>query len=325
MNLKVFKILVVGFGNIGFRHFEGLLKTNLPLNIYIVDPDDKAFNRVNQSYKDGHYDNIKCFMFKTLTNIPSEIDLCIISTSSKIRLSVAVDILTKIKVKYLILEKVLFQKESDYDVMSKLIKKYNINGCWVNCPLRTFEIYKELKEKINNNLLDFYVEYDKFGICCNSIHQLDLFSYLTDCYDLKIETSQLERVIESKRKGYLEILGILKAYTSKGDQLTIHSNLQSGPNYVMRFKFKEEIWTIYPFKEKVTIEKFLKNEVIEKVISYPKQSFITNELVSDILLNGKCNLAEYDTSKNLHLILIKNLNVFFSKVLDYEVVECPIT
>src|SRR3954447_10688704 len=77
MNLKVFKILVVGFGNIGFRHFEGLLKTNLPLNIYIVDPDDKAFNRVNQSYKDGHYDNIKCFMFKTLTNIPSEIDLCI--------------------------------------------------------------------------------------------------------------------------------------------------------------------------------------------------------------------------------------------------------
>ena len=32
-------ILLVGFGNLGKRHFQGILKLNYLINLYIVDPN----------------------------------------------------------------------------------------------------------------------------------------------------------------------------------------------------------------------------------------------------------------------------------------------
>jgi hypothetical protein len=93
----------------------------------------------------------------------------------------------------------------------------------------------------------------------------------------------------------------------------------------MKFKFNERIWTIFPLLEKITVEGTQNNEIIEKVINYPKQSSITSLLVTDLLLLGKCSLPDYETSKKLHVNLIINLNTFFSKVLGHRVIECPIT
>ncbi|MEK4539195.1 Gfo/Idh/MocA family oxidoreductase [Peribacillus sp. FSL K6-1552] len=320
----MFKVLIIGSGNIGYRHFEGLLKTDLSLVIYVIDPNVEALNRVQKCYEESNSEEKTCYFFESIKDIPDQMDLCIIATSSKVRLEVAETLLKTTSVKYLILEKVLFQKESDYDQMSSLLKEYNVKGCWVNCPLRTFPIFRDLKEKIKTSL-SYYIEYRNFGIGCNSIHQLDLFSFLTNCLDLKIETSKLENVVESKREGYLEVLGILTASTNKEDTLIISSNIESSPRYFMKLKFNEEIWTIFPLLERITVEGTQNNEIIEKVINYPKQSSITSLLVTELLLLGKCSLPDYETSKKLHVNLIKNLNTFFSKVLDHKVIECPIT
>lgn len=320
----MFKVIIIGCGNIGFRHFEGLLKSDLSLFIYVIDPNMEALNRVQKFYEASNSLEKTCYFFESIQNIPEQIDLCIVATNSKVRLKVSESILKNTTVKYLILEKVLFQKESDYDKMSSLLKEFNVNGCWVNCPLRTVPIFKELKERIYSNLI-YHVEYRNFGIGCNSIHQLDLFAFLTNCLDVKLEMNQLEDVIESKRKGYLEVLGTLTAYTNKGDKLVISSNHQSSPNYFIRFNFNEEIWTVFPLTERMKIENIQNNEVIEKVINYPKQSSMTSLLVSDLLLFEKCSLPDYETSKKLHVTLINNLNIFFSEILDHEVIECPIT
>ncbi|MGG0845522.1 Gfo/Idh/MocA family oxidoreductase [Peribacillus simplex] len=320
----MFKVLIIGSGNIGYRHFEGLLKTDLSLKIYVIDPSVEALNLAQKCYEDSNPIEKTCYFFESIKDIPDQMDLCIIATSSKVRLEVAETLLKTTSVKYLILEKVLFQKESDYDQMSSLLKEYNVKGCWVNCPLRTIPIFRELKEKIKTSL-SYYIEYRNFGIGCNSIHQLDLFSFLTNCLDMKIETSKLENVVESKRKGYLEVLGVLTACTNKEDTLIISSSSQSSPEYVMKLKFNEEIWTIFPLLEKITVEGTQNNEIIEKVINYPKQSSITSIFVTDLLLLEKCSLPDYETSKKLHVNLIKNLNAFFSRVLDHKVIECPIT
>lgn len=325
MSWNLYKVIIIGCGNIGFRHFEGLLKIDLPLIIYVIDPNEEALDKVKKYYKESKSKEKICYMFETIQNIPDVIDLCIIATSSKFRLAVAESVLKMTTVKYLILEKVLFQKVSDYDEMSFLLKKYEVEGCWVNCPLRTIPIFKELKEKINTNDLIYHVEHNNFNIGCNSIHQLDVFSFLTNCLDVKIETSKLESIIESKRKGYLEVLGTLTGCTNKGDKLIISSRNQSSPDYFIKMIFNEEIWTIFPLMGKFIIKKIHNNEIIEKAFNYPKQSDITSLLVTDLLLLGKCSLSDYETSKKLHLILIKNLNTFFSKVLGHEVTECPIT
>jgi hypothetical protein len=194
----------------------------------------------------------------------------------------------------------------------------------VNCPLRTLSIYREIKQKIKTNVT-LCVEYKHFGIGCNSIHQLDLFSYLTDSTNINVDTTQLERVIESKRKGYLEIIGTLKAYTNNGDALTIVSNEQASDEYFITFRFEHEIWTIYPLLEKCKIKSVHHGNLSERVIHYPKQSYLTSLLANEILISGSCTLPDYETSKQLHLSLIDPFTQFFSKALGYEVKECPIT
>lgn len=321
----MFNVIIIGGGNIGYRHFQGLLKTNLSLSIYVVDPNRDALNRIKNCYKHSKSNGKSCTLLESIEYVPSNIDLCIIATNSKVRLEVTEKLLQTVLVRYLILEKVLFQKENDYERMSALIDKYKVKGCWVNCPLRTLPIFIELKERINNNNLIYHVEYKDFGIGCNSIHQLDLLSFLTNCLEIKIDISKLESVTESKRNGYLEVLGTLIAFTSKNDKLVICSNEQSSPIYILKLSFNNEIWTIYPLSKKIVIEDTIKNEAKEKPIIYPKQSTLTSILADDLLLNGSCSLPDYKTSKELHLVLIKNLNKFFSKALNYEVVECPIT
>lgn len=325
----MFKVIIIGCGSIGFRHFEGLMKTDLPLNIHVIDPNAKALERVKKYYeKFNAQENTKkkfCYLSKSIQNTPDEIDLCIIATCSKVRLTITESLLKVSNVKYLILEKVLFQKESDYERMSSLLAQYDVKGCWVNCPLRSISVFKELKEKIKTNNLIYHVEYNDFGIGCNSIHQLDVFSFLTNCLNLKIDTSELKSIIKSKRKGYLEVLGTLKAYTDKGDELVVSCTDQSSPVYFIKLIFNDEIWTIYPLIGKLTVEKKQNNEIKEKTFIYPKQSDITPIVAADLLQLGKCPFPDYETSKKLHLLLIRDLNTFFTKVLDYEVIECPIT
>ncbi|MGY6210905.1 Gfo/Idh/MocA family oxidoreductase [Cytobacillus firmus] len=318
-------VLIIGGGNIGFRHFQGLLLTDLSLVIFVIDPNDEALNRMGEYFENNDYPGKKCFFLNNIEYIPNEIDLCIIATSSKVRLEVAEKLFNKSSIQYLILEKVLFQKESDYERMSSLLKENKVGGCWVNCPLRTIEIFKELKEKINKNELTCNVNYKELGIGCNSIHLIDLFSFLTNCQNINIDTSKLERVIKSKRVGYLEILGMLTVVTKKGDKLIITSNNQASHTYFMRYKFNKEVWTIYPLLGKILIEDNNNNDVIEKTFMYPKLSSITSQMVTELFLTKNCSLPDYETSKHLHLIMIKGFNHFFSSALDYEVIECPIT
>ncbi|MGD6793072.1 NAD(P)-dependent oxidoreductase [Metabacillus indicus] len=320
----MFNVLIVGGGNIGFRHFEGLLSAGLPLNIYVIDPDREALNRIKHKFHKAAVNHISCHPAESLTAIPDKIDLCIIATNSKVRLEAAGEVLKKSSVSYLILEKVLFQKEKDYDIMSKLLKDHHVLGCWVNCPLRTLPIYQELKKKITAKV-NISVDYKHFGIGCNSIHQLDLLSYLTNSQDIIVTTDQLESVVGSKRKGYMEVTGTLKASTKQGAILTVAANSQSSEEYCITFDFGHERWTVFPLKETCKIDLFHTNTHYEKAIQYLKQSCLTSLFAKDILVSGVCLLPDYETSKQLHLALLAPLNDFFSKALGYEVEECPIT
>lgn len=320
----MFNVLIIGAGNIGFRHFEGLLNTALPLAIHIIDPNLDALNRVNQRYKETGTKEKACFYYQNELELPEKIDVCIVATSSKVRLEVTEAILKKTAITYLILEKVLFQKEADYEKMSALLLKHDVKGCWVNCPLRTYPIYSELKEKLTGKL-EISLEYGKFGIGCNSIHYLDLFSYFTDSLNMNIDVSNLGKVVQSKRQGYLEVLGILNASSPNGDRLIIRSNGDSTEEYTITINVSNEQWTIYPFTEKIVIVNKLTKEQCEKTFWLPKQSEVTGMIVTDILLYNKCGLLEYEMSKQLHVNLIRELNLFFSKAFGYEVTECPIT
>ena len=65
MNIK---ILLIGCGNIGFRHLEGLLKTDLSLDISIIEISKARIKEQIKKIKKKKFKNKKNFFFKLFFN-----------------------------------------------------------------------------------------------------------------------------------------------------------------------------------------------------------------------------------------------------------------
>ena len=208
----MYKILLIGAGQLGSRHLQGLLNVKLPISIDVVDPNissiEIAKKRVLEIKYD--YDNVFVNYFNSIDNISPNIDICIIATTANHRYEVIKKIITISKIKNLILEKILFQKQVEYELTAKLLKDNSMN-CWVNCPRRIFSVYNELRQKITyNEKITLTLIGGEWGLACNSIHFIDLVCFLSDDYIFALDTAGLSDIFESKRLGFYEVSGSQK-------------------------------------------------------------------------------------------------------------------
>src|SRR4051812_28324411 len=96
--------VVIGVGNLGFRHLESLYKSDLPLSLHAVDPSQAARDRAS-GLSGG---TKKVTAVATVAELPTKIDLAIVATNSDVRLAMTQQLLKRAKVRFLVLEKVLF-------------------------------------------------------------------------------------------------------------------------------------------------------------------------------------------------------------------------
>ena len=121
--------------------------------------------------------------------------MTIISTNSNVRFSIFKKIVKNFNVKFFIFEKVVFQDPKEYELTKKIIIKRKIKS-WINCPRRTWSIYKNLKKKIiKNEKVSIVVSGSKWGLLSNSVHFLDLFVYLTGRSNLDLNFDKLDKKI----------------------------------------------------------------------------------------------------------------------------------
>jgi hypothetical protein len=230
----------------------------------------------------------------SIQELPKELDLVIIATGSKPRAAIVKSLLDFASVKYLVLEKVLFPTLGEYKEIEALLKEKQVR-CWVNCPRRMFGMYKQIKETIDRTKPIFMTNADEdWGLCCNAIHMIDLFMYLTEETSYSVETKFLNKEIEdSKRGGYIEMTGTLKIQTPKGNELTLISekNFTGEKNFLV-----ENGDNLYGISEG---EGFcLHNKKYEYAMPY--QSQLTGVLADEILKTGGCSLTPYQTSVLYH-------------------------
>ena len=145
------KILLIGSGNVGSRHLQSILKLNINTSIYVVEKSKKSTNTAQQRCKEIKQ-NKKIIYLNFYLNLSSindtkYFDFCIIATSSDTRLIALKDVIKKFNIKYLILEKVLFQNTLECDLAYDLIKKNNVKS-WVNCHRREIPSWIKLKKII---------------------------------------------------------------------------------------------------------------------------------------------------------------------------------
>lgn len=312
-------VLLAGAGQLGSRHLQGLKKANAELDIWVFDLSKEALAVAEERYNQVEETSTKNVHFvQTLEDVPTKIDVVVNATGSKPRAAIVENILSTKSVKYMILEKFLFGKLSDYEKIGDILSEKNVKT-WVNCPFKLYSGYQQLKKLLDyTSPISMTFAGENWGLCCNAIHYIDIFMYLSESSDFTLDMSEIEnRVIDSKRPGYVELLGSLKIRTPKGDCLNLISNETCDAAYTIVNAGKK--YLVSEGENTIKID----DTIMSLGLEY--QSNLTGVVVDQLLTQGTCNLSTYNLSAGYHKKFLAEVAPFINKIKGWENDSCPIT
>lgn len=268
-------ILIIGFGNIGYRHYQSL-RSNTHFKTSIVDK--KAYNtnkfakKINQSKYFNSIDDIRI----------KNIEILIISTDVKLRIKILKECKKKFFIKNVILEKVVFNNISEYKYTLGLIKNKNLN-IFLNYPRETLKFYKYLKNEIQMPIKNLIVKGSNWNMGSNFMHFIYLFKYLTNANKLKIlDINTHKKIYKSKRLGYHEIKGSILLQNQNKQELLIMD--KKNLSFQIEINAKAKNYIIYEPKNKISMTQNKKTKIIKEVILL-KQSQLTSKICNNIINN----------------------------------------
>ena len=137
-------IAVIGIGNLGLRHLESLYISKNKYKLYALDKYKSSLDNAQKHLNkiDNNQNNIS--YINSISQLPKKLDVIILSTNSDIRFELLNNLISNISFRYLIIEKIVFQKPENYIEIHNLLN-YNNIICHINCPMRTYEFYKHIK------------------------------------------------------------------------------------------------------------------------------------------------------------------------------------
>jgi len=318
-------IILVGCGNIGSRHLQALVKLPLIVNIHIVEKKKKSKNIAISRLNELKFNkkNHQIFWYNSIEQISKIADLVIISTLSEGRVDLIQNLLKK-KNKRFLIEKPVCQSKQEYTNLLKQMKLFNATG-WVNTNRRYFESYRKIKHELRNSkFFNINVLCKSVGLGTNAIHFLDLFSWFTNDYKIKLNGDFLiPKLFNNKRgKQFQEFYGTVVGSVENNSSLILTflpSNIESifivistdTSNYIID-ELNQKI-----FKIGITNKKF------KFVNQYA--SNLTTSIVNDILIKNTSFLPKLAESYEAHIELFRIFNLHIKKQLKRDVSLCPIT
>jgi predicted dehydrogenase len=306
----MYQVAIIGAGQLGSRHLQGLKLASSPLSITVMDSNDESLNVAKERYDAVSPIGAKNVNYvDSMDKLPSELDLVIIATGSKPRAAIVQSLLNHATVKYLVLEKVLFPSLADYNNVGRLLKDKGIR-CWVNCPRRMYGSYKQIKEAIDPTKPIYMTNADEdWGLCCNAIHMIDIFLYLTEEKSYTVETKFLnDKVEDSKRGGYVEMTGKLEVKTEKGNILTLISEKNFDGEKIFMIENGEDTYVISEGDGKWSIN--------GNTYQYnmPYQSQLSGILADELLITGGCSLTPFYLSNTYHKPFIEAMLAKYNEI-----------
>ena len=326
-----YNIAIIGAGQIGSRHLQGVALTTFPLQIQLVDPSTEALDVAK-----GRYEEVLPASSHTLSlhtaieELSQQLDLVIVATGSNVRRKIVEELLDKKEVRYLVLEKVLFQQVEDYIAIYNLIEQKNVKT-WVNHPRRMYPYYQQLRRELEGEQhINMHMVGNNWGLGCNGLHWLDLFIYLTNKKQLSIHTNSIDKQVqESKRVGYVEFTGTLYAHDEIGNTCTLTSlNAPFSAMHILFTTPQKRILIHEAGNGCIVSVASLQSDWKFEVVQYFDllyQSKLSNIFLEDLLTKGICDLPDYHTSMQLHLPFIEALIQHLNTVTDKTYTSCPIT
>ncbi len=320
-------IAIIGAGQLGSRHLQGLLKYKIQQHIYVLDTSPDSLKLARQRADEISHQHRVHFVVDW-TAIPQNIDLAIVATNSNVRESVVLRLLENFQVNFLVLEKVLFQSLRSFSKVGDLIGKKQIKT-WVNHPRRMFESYHAIKQSLLKGTPRVYqVAGGNWGLACNALHFIDLFEYLSGTQLATLNATYLDdEILPSKRDGFIEFTGTVHGLLHDGSQFSITSfkGEPSAPTITLfdaenRYVIQEaDTPCIYRFSKQNAFKVQTSNFVKEY------QSALTERLASAILEIGDCDLPSFAHARLAHEKFIGPLLERYNQIQKTHSTILPIT
>tara|TARA_Y100000589_G_scaffold332278_1_gene391105 strand:- start:4027 stop:4974 length:948 start_codon:yes stop_codon:yes gene_type:complete len=299
------KFALIGAGNIGIRHLEGILNLDQKKEIYIIDPLYEKIAKLN-IIKKNKFINLS----DNFDNIPKKIDFCTIATTSSQRLY-ALESLAKNKInsEYMILEKIVSRNKIDFALIQELCKsisKKNFVNQWFRRCIIKLNLVSE-----NEFVESMYVSGRKWGLACNCLHFIDAFNYF-------LESKELDHFIikdslvpyESKRAGFYDIDGNILIKSKCGASLSLHSSDKLPNNEFINIDIKTNFsrFNLTLGRSEITVSRIINKKNDNKTYQTPLLSENINKIIDDIYQGRDCFLPQLDISKNHHYFLFDILS-----------------
>ena len=291
------KILLIGFGNIGLRYYEGILKSKKKFHLYIFDKNKKKYFKKKEKF---------VYFIKSLSEVKkiSNIFLVVIATTAADRGTLLNRV--NLKPKYWIIEKPL---GSSIKQIKLIEKKFRFSkNAYINLPRENWKIYKRLKKLFINNKSKMIVNGTNWNLASNCFHFLRLFEWINDSKIKYINLDKINYWFSSKRKKYYEADGSITAQLHNGSICSLTStrtfdnkkkyvvNINSNKNFI---KFNEMNGNLKINNKK---HKFKIPLLSEEIRSYLK----------DFILKKKVNLPEIKSQLPVQKKILKEFQLNWS-------------
>jgi hypothetical protein len=321
MVVKAHKILLAGAGQLGSRHLQGLAKCITPLSIYVYDISSSSLSLAQSRWLEVVKPNSahKLILIDSLELIPCRLDLAIVASTAGARPGIIRNVVNRASVRYWVLEKILAQSEFGLD---EILNTIGLNeNAWVNTPRSMLPWHHQIKSYLDtSHPIKMNVFGEAWGLACNSIHFLELFSFWTEEELVKIDVAGLSSSwIEAKRAGNWEVYGTLIANFSSGSSLTLSAR-PGRALYAFKLEDASFSWAI---SEQNGLAQRSDGLKIPGLI--PNQSDVTGPLVDSILKSGKCELTSLKKSLDMHRVFIHSLLGHWRLNMDHVASFLPIT
>lgn len=322
-------LAVIGAGNFGSRHLQALSLLDRETRVAVVEPNADSARRAQALWAEcaPSKHDIQVKFLTEPGRLPSEIDVAVVATNSDVRQAVLEKLLDRRKVRYLILEKVLFQRPQSLVEVGKLLDRAGTKA-WVNCGRRMWPFYQEMRRILDRpERFEISMSGTQWGLATSTIHFLDLAAFLTGTEDFKITTQDLApETIPSKRPGFIELTGTLTATSPRGGRVSLTSHREGAlpplltvttPSFRAVIRETEgKAWLSDPRTEW---------KWREETFDHPFQSRLTHLAVQSLLDSGDCSLTPYTASAALHRIYLETLLEHLRSTGSRTLEACAIT
>jgi predicted dehydrogenase len=323
------KIAVIGAGQLGSRHLQSLALLKEPSTIIVVDPMEQARQIAQEKFKNVKVNaQHRLLFYSDLKQIKeNSFDVVIVSTNSSIRFNIIQELLSGFTVKYLILEKFLFPRLEDYEIIGQKLEYYGVE-CFVNCPRRMFSTYGEIKKLIGNeHQLHMDVLGNSWGLGCNGVHFVDLFQWFSGGQIIGLTDFLDNGYFDSKRAGYIEFSGKINGYSDNGNTFSIISYKSGVTNVSVRVSTPKYRFVINETRGRVLSEMIGMTNIQTEEVPFDMsfQSQLTNRVIEQLNSDGTCQLTSFKEAATTHKLL---LNVFLRHYNLHRINKtdlCPIT